>query len=142
MKKNYIRFVTAFLGLAALGAAARGQVSDQLVVNIPYEFVAAGKTLPAGTYRVNRLNDRNNRELIISSFENRAAVLVLSSEVDTARAEQPGVSFQQVGDQHFLSKIETADHSFVIPVSRAEVMLALAKLPSGTSSASSAAGSH
>ena len=50
MKKNYIRFVTAFLGLTALGAAARGQVSDQLVVNIPYEFVAAGKTLPAGTY--------------------------------------------------------------------------------------------
>lgn len=122
MKKNYIRFVTAFLGLAALGAAARGQVSDQLVVNIPYEFVAAGKTLPAGTYRVNRLNAQNNRELIISSFENRAAVLVLSSEVDTARAEQPGVSFQHVGDQHFLSKIETAEHVFTIPVSRSAVL--------------------
>jgi len=31
MKKNYIRFVTAFFGLAAQATTARGQASDELV---------------------------------------------------------------------------------------------------------------
>ncbi len=123
MKKSCIRFFTVFFGLAVLGAAAHGQASDQLIVNIPYEFVVAGKTLPAGSYRVNRVNDRDENVLVISSFENRAAVLVRSSEVvDRTRAGQPSLSFQQVGDQHLLSKIETPDHVFTIPVSSPVVL--------------------
>jgi hypothetical protein len=107
---------------------------DQIVVNIPYEFVAAGKTLPAGTYRVNRISDNNKRGLVISSFENGVAVMVFSSEVaDKTRPEQPSVTFQQVGDQHLLSKIQTAEHVFTIPLSRSTVLEAATKSHSGTS---------
>jgi hypothetical protein len=118
MKKHCVRILSAFFGFAALALTAKGQAVDQLVVNIPYEFVVAGKTLPAGTYRVNRANNRDVSELVISSFENRATVLVISSKtVDKTRADQPAVSFELVGDQHLLSKIETAEHVFTIPVS-------------------------
>jgi hypothetical protein len=138
MKKHCVRILSAFFGLAALAITAKGQAADQLVVNIPYEFVVAGKTLPAGPYRINRVSDKNERALVISSFENRAAVLVLPSEVaGKTRAEQPSVSFQQVGGQHLLSKIETGEHVFTIPVSSPAVLEAAMKRHSGTSGSGS-----
>jgi hypothetical protein len=128
MKKHGVRILSAFFGLAALAVASKGQTPDEIVVKIPYEFVVAGKTLPAGTYKVNRVSDNNQRALTISSFENHAAVFVLSSEVaDRSGAKHPSVSFQQVGEQHLLSKIETADHVFTIPVSSASVLEAAMK---------------
>ena len=134
MKKHCVRILSAFFGLAALAVASKGQTPDQIVVKIPYEFVAGGKTLPAGTYKVNRVSENNQRALTISSFENHAAVFVLSSEVASrSGAEQPSVSFQQVGEQHLLSKIETADHVYTIPVSRAAILEAAMKNNNGTS---------
>jgi hypothetical protein len=134
MKKHCVRILSAFFGLAALAVAAKGQTTDQIVVKIPYEFVVAGKTLPAGTYRINRVSDRDERALAISSFENHAGVLVVSSEVaDKTRAEQPSLSFQQVGEQHLLSKIQTADHVFTIPVSSPAVLESAMKKHNGPS---------
>ena len=117
MKKHCVRILSAFFGLAALAITAKGQEPDQLVVNIPYEFVVAGKTLPAGTYKVNRISANDERALAIRSFESRATVLVLTSEIaDTTASEHASVSFRQVGEQHLLSKIQTAEHVFTIPV--------------------------
>jgi hypothetical protein len=138
MKKHCVRVLGVFFGLAALGASALGQVSDQMTVNIPYEFVVAGKTLPAGSYRINRVNDRDDRVLVISSFANHAAVVVSPSEVaDRTGAEQPRLSFRQVGDQHLLSKIETAEHVFTIPVSSTDALETAMKKPSGPSGSAS-----
>lgn len=119
MKNHCVRILIAFFGLAALGVAAHGQTSDQLTVKIPYEFVVAGKTLPAGTYRVNRVDDRDNRVLALSSFENRVTAFVLANEItDRTGFQQPALRFERVGDQHLLSKIETVEHVFTLPVSR------------------------
>lgn len=118
MKKHCVRILSVFLGLAALALAAKGQNIDQIVVNIPYEFVVAGKTLPAGTYRVHRIDDRNVGVLAISSSDTGATVLVLPTEVtEQIRAAEPVLSFQQVGEQHLLSKIQTDEHVFTIAVS-------------------------
>jgi hypothetical protein len=133
MRKHYLRFLIALIGVAGLGTAAKGQAVDQIVVNIPYEFVVAGKTLPAGTYRVNRLSNIDPEALILSSFESRAGLIVRSTEVESTRADKPEVSFEQIDGQHFLSKIETADHVFTIPVSRSEILEAAAKSARGKS---------
>jgi hypothetical protein len=140
MKKQCMRILIVLIGVAGLGMAARGQVPDQILVNIPYEFVVAGKILPAGTYRVNRLSDADHETLILSSFESRARVMVLSTSVESTQADKPEVSFEQVGGQHFLSKIETADHVFTIPVSRSEILEATARSHSGTSASGTSAG--
>jgi hypothetical protein len=117
MKTIYIRFLSAFFGLAALAGAARAQAVDQLVVTVPYDFVVEGKTLPAGTYTVRRTNDRDINELSITSFENRTGALLISSQVSEVREYKPTLTFEHVGDQYILSKIETAEHIFTIPVS-------------------------
>jgi hypothetical protein len=144
MKKHYVRFLMVFFGLAALTATAHGQASDQLVVKIPWEFVVAGKVLPAGTYRVMRVSAVDQSQLVISTFENRVTVFVLavSSGVNASRDEQPRVSFQQAGDQHFLSKIETAEHKFTIPVSSSAVLQAAMKRQSDPASMSQSTGSN
>jgi hypothetical protein len=142
MRKQYSRILIALIAVAGLGIVAKSQVLDHVVVTIPYEFVVAGKTLPAGTYRVNRVFDSNERAVVLNSFENRASAIVLPSEVASAHADKARVSFEQVGDQHFLSKIETGDTVFTIPVSSSAIMEAAAKSHGGASASGSSVGSN
>ena len=137
--KAYARVLSAFLAVAGIAVAARAQAVDQLIVKIPYEFVVSGKTLPAGTYRVNRINDRDISQLSITSYENRTGVLVTSSMVDQNRDDKPALTFEIVGDQHILSKIETADHifTFSVPTKSAPVLAKNQASPSTGSSSGS-----
>ena len=132
------------IGVAGLGVAAKGQDTDHIDVKIPYQFVAAGQTLPAGTYRVTR-PDLNTRALAFNDFADHASLIVLASQVEISFADKIKLSFEQVGGQFFLSKIQTGDHLFTIPVSRAEILEATAKSHSGTPAAGamgSASGSN
>jgi hypothetical protein len=138
MMKKLLRIGVALVSFAGLGITAKAQVPDQIVVTIPFEFVAGGKTLPAGTYRVNRVANDKWEGLIFSSFENRAAAIVHPIEVESAPADKAKVSFETAGSEHFLSKIQTADNVFTIPVSRSAILLASGKSHTNTASGSSA----
>ena len=137
MKKLCLRIVVALVGFAGLGITAKAQVPDQIIVTIPFEFVVAGKTLPAGTYRVNRVSDDKREGLIFSSVENRASAMVHPIEVESAPADKAQVSFEKAGEEHFLSKIETANNVFTIPVSHAAILLASGKSHTKTATGSS-----
>ncbi len=140
MKKICVGFLSAFFGLAALAAATRAQELDQLIVNVPYDFVVSGKTLPAGAYRVKRADDRDNRVLAITSLENHGGVLLLSSIVSSTSEEKPALGFEVIGDQHFLNRVETADHIFTIPVpANATQIVAMKKQTTPSPSSSSGA---
>jgi hypothetical protein len=133
MRKQYLRILIALIGIAASGIAAKGQAVDRLVVNVPYEFVVDGKILPAGTYKLDRV-------LIFSNFEKSTSLIVTPSVVDGKANEHASVSFERIGGQLFLSKIETADHIFTIPVSRTEILEASARSQGGTSASGGSAG--
>ena len=139
MRKQCLRILIALFSVAGSGMAARAQARDQIVVTIPFEFVVAGKTLPAGTYKVNRVTDSDPRTLILHSFENRTSAIVLPSEVEGGSADKVRVSFERAGGQYFLSKIATADNVFTIPVSRFAIMEAAAH---NSASASGSSGSN
>ena len=132
MKTYLVRIAGAFLGFAALAITAKAQVPDQAVIKMTHEFVVAGTTLPAGTYRVNRVSSSDDRQLILSSFENRTAVFVLPIEIESTRADKPGFTFELVGGQYFLTKIETSDHVFAVAVSKVAVLEAAAKSHQGS----------
>jgi hypothetical protein len=121
MKRNYFRLFVVLFAAVALAAAARANELDRMVVNIPYDFVANGRTLPAGTYIVQRLSDVDEFSLAISSFENHSTVYVLSNEVESTSHARPHVTFQQASGQRFLTKIETGEHVFSIPLSETAV---------------------
>ena len=50
-------------------------------------------------------------------------MLIFPSMVDSALADRPSLTFQQIGGQHILTKIETAAHVFDIPVSKSAVLV-------------------
>jgi len=138
MKKLCLRIAVALVSFAGLGITAKAQAVDQVVVTIPFEFVVTGKTLPAGTYRVNRVSSGDRwAGLIFSSFENRASAIVHPIEVESTSDDKAHVSFETAGGEHFLSKIETANNVFTIPVSRAAILLASEKSHTNSPSGSS-----
>ncbi len=128
MNKHCVRILGAVFGLAAFAVTASSQAVDQVVVNIPYEFVVAGKTLPPGDYKVNRAGHNDQKELVLSSFENHVNLFVLASTVDDKIGyDAPVVDFQQVGEQRLLTRIETAEHVFTIPVAPTPALESAAK---------------
>ena len=116
MKRNFFRWFVVSLFAVGIGAVAQAQPPDRLVVDVPYNFVVNGKLLPAGKYNVKRNNDNNLRILHISGVENHASAVTLSTNVNDAREFHPSLTLVRAGDQTVLTKIQTADHVFTIPV--------------------------
>jgi len=86
------------------------------------------------------VSDTNSRALVLSSFENEVSALILPTEVASRLDDKAKLTFEQVGDEHSLSKVETTDHVFTIPVSYAEILEAAGRSSSGTSASGSSAG--
>jgi hypothetical protein len=141
MKKSYVIAVLMLTCLLGIGASARAQDADAVVVSVPFEFVAGGATLPAGEYRISRVNPGVNRELAIRGYNKGNAFLLPLAFDDVATANgQPTLSFEHVGGKYFLSGIKTLSGVYTLPASREMVMLG--KVNSPNPSTSSAAGSQ
>ena len=132
MKLNYFRMLVVSLFVASIGVAAQAGEPDLLLVNIPYDFVVSGKTLPAGAYRVSRLSDSDPHQIAVSSVDSGSTVLTLSAEVQYTSRFQPKITLQHSGDQNFLAKIQTANHVFTIAVPKSALAEAAAKAEGGS----------
>jgi hypothetical protein len=104
--------LTLFL---VLGAGAQDQQAGS--VNVPFDFVAAGKMLPAGTYRIGRVSDDALNGITISSYDNRSAAYVLPNEFTSRPSSDVKVIFKQVGDNYVVSAVQTAEGTYLVPVS-------------------------
>jgi hypothetical protein len=133
MKKHYASILLTLVCVVGFAVGAHGQQKSEVVVTVPYEFVANGKTLPAGTYTIGRIWDDRLGALSISSRESRAGVVVKATEFDEQRAENCKVMFEQVGDSQVLSKIQTLDGVYIISVPRSSTLVAGVKQHQGMS---------
>ena len=122
MKKLYLTVVLTLTFLLGLGISARAQDVDKVAVNVPFEFVAGGQTLPAGTYSVSRVSDQAFPALVIRSYDNSAFLLPIV--FDGAPADHAQLTFRQVEDKYFLSKIETPVGVYTIRTPREMTELA------------------
>jgi len=141
MKKSYLTAVLMLMCLLGVGVSARAQDADAVVVSVPFEFVAGGAMLPAGEYKVSRVNPGTNRELAISGYNKGSAFLLPLAFDDIAAADgQPTLSFEHVGGKYFLTGIKTLSGIYTLRAPRELVMLAQMNTPSPNTS--SASGSH
>lgn len=131
MKKSYVTAVLILMCLLGVGVSARAQDADAVLVSVPFEFVAGTATLPAGKYRVSRVNPGVNRELAISGYNNGGAFL-LPLTFDDDAVDGPTLSFEHVGGKYFLTEIKTLSGTYTMPLSREMVMLGKADSPSTT----------
>jgi|SRR5271169_1949555 len=139
MKKSYLAAVLMLTCLLGVGVSARAQDVDAVVIKVPFEFVAGGATLPAGEYRIDRVNPGVNRELAIRSYGKGGAFL-LPLTFDGVATDMPTLSFEHVGGKYFLSRIKTAEGVYTMAAPREMIMLGQSNAPSP--SASSTSGSN
>ena len=125
MKNSFSAVVLTLTCLLGLGISARAQDVDKVVVNVPFEFVAGGQTLPAGTYGISRVSDQAYEALLIRSNDNRAFLLPMF--FDGVSADHAELRFEHVGDKYFLSKIETPAGVYAVRTPRAMTQVAQMK---------------
>jgi hypothetical protein len=121
MKMSYLTAVLMLMCLLGVGVNARAQDADAVLVSVPFEFVAGSATLPAGEYRVSRVNPGVNREMAISGH-NKESAFLLPLAFDDGPSNQPTLSFEHVGGKYFLSRIKTLRGVYTIPASREMIM--------------------
>jgi hypothetical protein len=108
MKKQYLTVLLALIGLFGLGAAAQAQEEGRVVAKIPYEFVAGGKTLPAGTYTVARISSDKERPMEIRNIENPRDQALLQPIYSDDAVDHAAVSLERVGDTYYLWRVATS----------------------------------
>jgi hypothetical protein len=125
MKKQYLAVLFTLICVLGLGLIARAQEQDTVVTNVPFNFAAGGKVLPAGNYRVMRIHPSSgSRELELSSFETGASVFVIPRVFDDVQSGKVRLNFEHLGDTYFLSTIETPIGTYTIDLPASAIKLA------------------
>ena len=132
MRKQFLSSVLTLSCLLGLGLGAQAQSDNRVVTNVPFEFVAAGATLPAGIYTLDRVSSPSDSHLIIRNREHGAFLLPVS--FDGASAEGSLFTFEHVGNKYFLSKVKTPGGVYTIGAPRALTTEAQKKTMDGLSS--------
>jgi hypothetical protein len=132
MRKQLLSAVVALTCVLGLGLGAQAEGDNKVVTNVPFEFVAAGATLPAGIYTVDRVTTPSDSHLIIRNREN--GVFLLPVTFDGASVEGALFTFEHVGNKYFLSKVKTPAGVYTIGTPQALKMAAQKKTMDGEGS--------
>jgi hypothetical protein len=115
---------SAYTGAVLLLFASIGIAQAQVPVTatIPFDFVASGKTMPAGTYIFHEALPNNDREFAISDGRGHGA-LASAASLDF-HDEGSKLLFRKHGDSYFLSDIFTPSGHVHFGMDRTESKLA------------------
>ncbi|HXZ32916.1 MAG TPA: hypothetical protein VEH30_11595 [Terriglobales bacterium] len=100
--------ISVFLVLfAAVCLPATAQTG--IKVNVPFDFIAAGKTLPAGQYEI--MPVWNNDNVAWQIFNTQGSAMLLTNSIESPRvAHRPSLVFSQAGERYFLVQIWSTQH--------------------------------
>jgi hypothetical protein len=98
--------LSATLLLAASISPAQSKQGD-LVADVPFAFVVAGRTLPPGHYVVSNQSDNLN----IRDRKNRGTFVGVHSAERPAHGNSSKMVFHRYGDTYFLSEVWVSGNS-------------------------------
>jgi hypothetical protein len=128
MKKQVITIVAVSIVVAVSAFAAKAQTnsSARLIANIPFEFNVASRTLPAGTYEIECLTPRTDRQVLrLKSRDGRASAVVQTS-IANSKDERERLVFHLYGDRYFFAQAWMGNQTigYAAPKSKTEQQLA------------------
>ena len=109
-----------------LGASSAFGQTIRVKVNVPFDFIVTGKTLPAGSYAVRF--DAGRSVLSVQSVDSRETTMFLASETEKFEpAEQTKLVFRQYGNRYFLRQVWMGGNSegIELPKTRREIEVAM-----------------
>jgi hypothetical protein len=140
--KKYARILATFTFVIGCGVAANAEMQNDVIVNLPFDFVVSGTTLPAGAYTVSHSTGNGSGLLKLTNRDKGTGVFVLPNVSESASFDNPHMSFERVGDERFLSEIRTASVTYYIPLSHSRIMEAAAKSHESASATAGGSGNE
>ena len=120
MKKQIFAIIFAIgisLGVSASQVNAQSQAFR---IDVPFEFTANNKTLPAGTYVVNSATDNRVMWSIQSAHQRPGTLLIAGSLSEVEEYGNVRLTFRRYGDRHFLIGFKTHSYQVKLPTSGSE----------------------
>lgn len=116
-----------FVSLMVLSgmAVAQSISHSRIVAQVPFEFMAANKIIPAGQCVV-QSNSQDGSVLLIRNSDAGASLMSLSSHTEaTQKSADTVLIFTRYGDRYFLSgmRLEGSNWTYHLPESKAEAEL-------------------
>jgi hypothetical protein len=108
----------AALTLAVLAAQCVFAAESRITLHVPFAFVVAGRTMPAGAYEVE--TDDNDMVYVRGGH---GAVMVTSIPGSFKPDERPALVFSRRGGSVYLTGIQTADSARNLTPSKAGLAL-------------------
>ena len=114
--------------LVGLTGLLHAQMDTTIKAQVPFNFVANGKTMPAGECRIQiKVNGRT--ALSISSGNLHAFALPIANG-SSKGSEATAIVFHQYGDRYFLAGIKQAGRiGYELPASKLETELPAGSVP-------------
>src|SRR5207245_10647178 len=107
MKKRLL-VMAGLLVFASMAATQVVRADEPMLVNIPFAFTAGNATLPAGEYRVQKL-DGNSAVVLIRCSDATASAMVVTHAAQAKELQtESKLIFNQYGNRYFLSQVWTA----------------------------------
>ena len=108
-KRGFV--MASLLVLSGMVAAQVARAQEPMLVDIPFGFVAGNATLPAGEYRVEKL-DWHPGVLLIRCLDQSAAVVVITNAAQANKLQtQSKLVFNRYENGYFLAQVWTAGSS-------------------------------
>jgi hypothetical protein len=102
-----MKFCKLGLFFALLAAVCLPAAAQDLHVNVPFDFVAGGKTLPAGQYRVQRVFENGDAWGLMG--DHASAIVLISTVQSVSAPHQLSLVFLQQGGQYSLTRIWSSE---------------------------------
>lgn len=116
--------LTAIAGLSS--AEAQVSANPEMVANIPFEFSAGDKTLPAGEYTVRCINPNSATKVLqIRSKTGSARVLVMTASVSGKIKNTGLLIFHRYGNEYFFAQAWQPASSVGMQAPRSKAVKAL-----------------
>src|SRR5690242_14448896 len=131
MKKHSLSVLMLLICIVLVKPRAN---AEEVRVAVPYDFVVAGKLLHAGTYSVSRESpDRPFGALRLTNVDQGGtAMFILPTTFESQASDDPKLRFEQTGDLHVLSAIQTRVGVYTLMPEPSAVTVAL-RTPGGLS---------
>jgi hypothetical protein len=124
VKKQSVTVLFTLICVLGLGLGAQAQDGESVIAKVPHDFVAGNAVLPAGTYKVSRVNTGGRDALIVKNNDTGAGAFLLPTVFEDAPGQDAKLSLQSVGDKYFLSKIQTPNGVYTIALPGSATKLA------------------
>ena len=133
MKANILRralsiFSTLVLFAALIAPSVSAKASGTVVFHVPFDFVVAGKTLPAGEYIVMRSTLSSEDILSLRRLDQNGGIFVMTSTVRSNDAQKDSkLIFTHYENQYFLAEFWNSGETSGRKLMKSEKERALAR---------------